>query len=93
MAGYLGSRAVFLSTTAVDIDGDNNVGGNLEVGGDVNITGPTPLLTLTDNDVANEYTRIQNQSGNTYIDSRLAPRHSNHKGVCVGCFTTPSNTN
>ena len=38
--------------------------------GDVNITGPSPVLKLTDNDDANEFTNIQNQSGNTYIDSR-----------------------
>jgi hypothetical protein len=38
--------------------------------GDMYITGPTPILTLTDNDVANEFTKIQNSSGSTYIDSR-----------------------
>jgi hypothetical protein len=38
--------------------------------GDVNITGPTPVLTLTDNDTANEYTKIQNSSGATFINSR-----------------------
>jgi|TARA_R110000764_G_scaffold236780_2_gene332295 hypothetical protein len=35
MAGYLGSSAVFLSTTAVDIDGNNTVGGDIIVGGTV----------------------------------------------------------
>ena len=34
------------------------------------ITGPTPTLRLTDNDVANEYTNIQNSGGDTFIDSR-----------------------
>ena len=38
--------------------------------GDMNITGPTPILKLTDNDVASEYTQIQNSSGATFITSR-----------------------
>tara|TARA_R110002153_G_scaffold153938_1_gene305947 strand:- start:15 stop:1820 length:1806 start_codon:yes stop_codon:yes gene_type:complete len=60
---------------AWDADKNITVENNLSVtgtvtAGDVNITGPSPFLTLTDNDVANEYTSIQNASGGTYIDSR-----------------------
>ena len=52
-----------------------NTSGNVQItgsvtAGDVNITGPTPILTLTDNDVADEYTKIQNSGGATFIDSR-----------------------
>tara|TARA_R110000787_G_scaffold189123_3_gene300802 strand:- start:2397 stop:3545 length:1149 start_codon:yes stop_codon:yes gene_type:complete len=36
----------------------------------VSITGPSPILKLTDNDVADEWTRIQNVSGSTYISTR-----------------------
>ena len=39
--------------------------------GDMNITGSTPILKLTDNDVSvNDYTQIRNSAGDTYIDSR-----------------------
>ena len=49
--------------TALDVTG-------AVTAGDINITGPSPTLKLTDNDVADEWTRIQNASGSTYIDSR-----------------------
>ena len=38
--------------------------------GDVNITGPSPVLTLTDNDVANRWSRLYNENGDTFIDLR-----------------------
>jgi hypothetical protein len=38
--------------------------------GDMNITGPTPNLVLTDDDVANEWTKLFNASGTTYLDMR-----------------------
>ena len=38
--------------------------------GDMNITGPTPNLILTDNDVADEWTKIFNSSGTTSLDMR-----------------------
>ena len=37
---------------------------------DLDITGPDPAVKLIDNDVANDYTIIQNAAGNTYIDTR-----------------------
>ena len=75
MAGYIGTKAVNLSTTGADINGNANVDGTLDVtgsvtAGDVNITGPSPVLTLTDDDTASEYTRIENSSGATFITSR-----------------------
>ena len=75
MAGYIGTKAVNLSTTGADINGNANVDGTLDVTGavtasDMFITGPTPVLILTDNDVANEYTKIQNSGGATFITSR-----------------------
>tara|TARA_R110001632_G_scaffold469_1_gene1633 strand:- start:771 stop:3029 length:2259 start_codon:yes stop_codon:yes gene_type:complete len=54
-----------LATTSTGIDVTGSVTAD-----DMFITGPTPNLRLTDNDVANEYTNIQNASGGTYIDSR-----------------------
>ena len=52
-----------------------SVTGNIEATGvvtasDVNITGPTPVLKLTDDDVADEWTKVYNNNGSTYIDSR-----------------------
>ncbi len=38
--------------------------------GDMNITGPTPFLTLTDDDLANRWTRLYNENGDTFIDLR-----------------------
>ena len=38
--------------------------------GGMNITGPQPTLLLTDNDVADEWTKIFNSNGTTYIDMR-----------------------
>ena len=38
--------------------------------GDIDITGPSPLLTLTDNDLANRWSRLYNENGDTFIDLR-----------------------
>ena len=39
MAGYLGTKAVLLSTTAADVTGDAEIGGDLTVGGNLTSTG------------------------------------------------------
>ncbi len=52
-----------------------NVDGTITSAGDVNITGPTPYLIMTDNDVANEWTRFYNASGNTHLDMRNGAAH------------------
>ena len=54
----------FKNTPNITVDGD------VTIGDDLFITGPSPLITLTDNDVANEYTKLYNVSGNTFLDSR-----------------------
>ena len=54
-----------IATTASGV----NVTGAVTAG-DMFITGPTPILTLTDDEEADEYTRIQNASGNTLVDTR-----------------------
>ena len=72
------TNGAMITTWHVDkfgVDQDLEVTGNIAATGsvtadDVLITGPTPLLKLTDNDVANEFTNIQNVSGGTYIDGR-----------------------
>ncbi len=38
MAGYLGTKAVLLSTTAADVTGDAEIGGDLTVGGNLTRT-------------------------------------------------------
>ena len=65
----IGSSAVANALT-IDRATGNITATGLVTAGDVNITGPTPILRLTDNDVADEWTRIQNAGGATYIDSR-----------------------
>ena len=64
-----GSPKIATTATGVAVTGNIVATGSVTAG-DMNITGPTPVLTLTDNDVANEYTDIQNASGTTYIASR-----------------------
>ena len=46
--------------------------------GDMFITGPSPLLTLTDNSIANEYTTIENNSGNAFYTSRNGAANGQH---------------
>ena len=62
----------FTGTTTVDalVATGNIAATGAVTAGDLFITGPTPIITLTDNDVANEYTKIQNAAGDTYIDTR-----------------------
>ena len=43
---------------------------NVVTAGDVNITGPTPNLRLTDNDFSAAYTNLYNFSGGTYLETR-----------------------
>ena len=94
MAGYLGSSAVFLSTTAVDIDGDNNVGGNLVVGGtataaDLFLEDTSPRITLTDSDGTDQWTHIQEAAGNTVYISNNDATKGQHiwQQVASGVYT------
>ena len=63
-----GSAKIATSASGVDVTGSVTAG-------DMFITGPSPTLTLTDNDAASEYTQIQNVSGDTYFDSRNGADH------------------
>ena len=56
--------------TALDVTGSITASGSVNIGDDLNITGPSPIIKLIDNDVDDEETRIQNASGSTFIDSR-----------------------
>jgi hypothetical protein len=47
MAGYLGTKAVLLSTTAADVTGDAEIGGDLTVGGNLTSTGIDDNATST----------------------------------------------
>ena len=47
MAGYLGTKAVLLSTTAADVTGDAEIGGDLTVGGNLTSTGIDDNATAT----------------------------------------------
>jgi hypothetical protein len=49
MGGYIGSKAVALSTTGADINGDANVDGTLDVSGAVTFSGPFTSLGIDDN--------------------------------------------
>lgn len=71
LTGYTNADLNLLNIKALTtaMNGDLTATGTVTAG-DVNITGPTPVLTLTDNDVASEYTRIENSSGATFITSR-----------------------
>jgi len=65
--------------TALDVTGSITASGSVNVGDDLNITGATPTILLTDNDTSDENTRIQNASGSTFIDSR----NGNNNGAIV----------
>ena len=58
------------TSTGIDVTGDITASGSVNVGNDLNITGPSPIIKLTDNDTADEYTLIQNLGGATFIDGR-----------------------
>ena len=61
-----------LATTAVgvNITGNLSTTGSVTSGGQFFVTGPSPTLTLTDSDGSNQYSKMQNSNGNTFIDSR-----------------------
>ena len=73
-ARFLGSNGNFgikdtNPSEALSVTGNIKATGAVTAG-DVFITGPTPNLTLTDTDTADEYTQIRNSTGKTYIDTR-----------------------
>ena len=57
-------------TGALNVQSTITTSGSVNVGNDLNITGPSPIIKLTDNDTADEYTLIQNLGGATFIDGR-----------------------
>ena len=56
MAGYIGSKAVNLSTTGADINGNANVDGTLDVTGATTVTGAFTSLGIDDNAAATAVT-------------------------------------
>lgn len=72
----LGSDNVLAtSSTGVDVTGDitavdGTFTGDVTIGDDLFLTGPSPTITLTDNDIADEYTKLLCSNGATYLDSR-----------------------
>ena len=44
--------------------------GDVNIGDDLFLTGPSPTITLTDNDTVSEYTVLRNVSGATYLETR-----------------------
>ena len=70
-----GSTAAAVTGTTGQFDTSLNVDGSITAtgsvtAGDMFVTGPSPLLRLTDNDAANKHTTIQNNNGTTFIDGR-----------------------
>ena len=66
----MGFRVASQDRMTLDSSGNLDVTGSVNVGNDLNITGPSPIIKLTDNDTADEYTLIQNLGGATFIDGR-----------------------
>ena len=73
-AGNVQSGQLAFGTSGVEamrIDSSGNITATGSVtAGDVFITGPSPLLRLTDNDAADKHATIQNNNGTTFIDGR-----------------------
>ena len=68
MAGYIGSKAVNLSTTGADINGDANIDGTLisdglTVDGDGSFTGAFPRVSLIEDDTTNLNTTLTTAGG------------------------------
>ena len=53
-----------------DLSTSGEMTANIMNAGDMNITGPSPQLIMTDDDVADEWTKFYNVSGTTYLDMR-----------------------
>ena len=74
MAGYLGTKAVFLSTTAAIVGGDATIGGDLNAGTIKDATGTNTALTIDSNGVVDSDNRFigiyksgnQSLTANTY---------------------------
>jgi len=49
---------------------DGTFTGDVTIGDDLYLTGPTPRILLVDNDIADEYTQLANAGGNTILGSR-----------------------
>ncbi len=81
-AALTGNTVPSLTITTADINGGTVDGtviggttaaavtGTSITAGDMFITGPSPLLRLTDNDASDNHTTIKNNNGSTYIDGR-----------------------
>ena len=69
MAGYIGTKAVNLSTTGADINGNANVDGTLDVTGATTVTGAFTSLGIDDNAAATAVTI--DASGNVGIDTAV----------------------
>jgi len=71
MAGYIGTKAVTLSTTAADVVGDADIGGDLIVDGNVGIGTASPAsdskLHVYGADALNKYIRVENNNGSSYF--------------------------
>ena len=78
---HAGNEKLATSSTGVAVTGnltatgnvtavDGTFTGDVTIGDDLLLTGPNPAITLFDTDVADEYTKIQNGGGITYLDSR-----------------------
>lgn len=72
-----GVQRALVSNTGIAVAGEVSVTGSITAtgsvtAGDMFITGPSPILRLTDNDAADNHTAIQNNNGSTFIDGRNA---------------------
>jgi len=67
MAGYIGSKAVSLSTTSADVTGDAEIDGDLTVGADADISGTLTSDGLTVVNGASDTTATIGSSGTTTL--------------------------
>jgi len=63
MAGYLGTKAVLLSTTAADVVGNAEIGGSLTVGGDAVVSSTAPVFRLKESDTTDLNSEFKLNSG------------------------------
>jgi len=74
LTGYLNATLNLLNIKAAN----TTITGDLTIGDDLFLTGPNPVITLTDTDVADEYGKFWHTSGNNFFTARNGAVNGQH---------------
>ena len=87
MAGYIGTKAVSLSTTAADVSGDATIDGTLTVGTGVDVTGTVTADGLTVNSSSNSEVKIDATSSSSISGQFVVDSDRGFVGNILGGLT------